>query len=131
MWRLLETKDFSQWERSEEGVAVEGWEPVEETSAPLGYVRRIYITRYVVESEGCNRWGSAWLEIGDVRGEEASGACEDGDIDVVAGGDFVHFGRKREILVLIHGIELLGLVERYNGQFAAVFERHCVVGHFD
>ena len=53
-----------------------------------------------------------------LRGEIAAFAGEDGDVDIVAGGDLAHQGREAVVEVQAEGIELLGEIEGYKGDFA-------------
>lgn len=68
------------------------------------------------------------MDVGGLRGEESTFPGQNCDENVIASGDFLHCCSQAVIEVLIEGIELLGLVEGYDSDFAAVFERYAVFG---
>lgn len=73
--------------------------------------------------------GNGLKEMECLRREESSLAGQDGDVDVVAGGDLVHGFCELVVLVAIERVEFLGRVEGDYGDFAFVFDLDAVVGH--
>ena len=67
--------------------------------------------------ESISRYGGI-----DLRGEEAPFASEDGDVDVIAGGDPPHQLGQTVIEVLIQGIEFPWVVDRNDGNLPLCLE---------
>lgn len=65
----------------------------------------------------------------NLRGKESTFSRQNRDEDIVSRRDFVHQDGETIIQVLRHGIELLGQVQRDNGNPAASLESHCFLGH--
>lgn len=66
-----------------------------------------------------------------LRGEEAPLAGQNGDEDFVVAGDFVHRAGELVVQVAIEGVEFLGDVEGYDGDFAFVVDEDAWFGHGD
>jgi hypothetical protein len=56
---------------------------------------------------------------GNLRGEVTAFACEDRDIDVVHGGNFLHQFGEAEVVVSIECVQLLWQVEGDDGDVAS------------
>lgn len=63
----------------------------------------------------------------NLRREIAASARQDGDVDVVTGGDFAHQAAEAVVVVLGEGIELLGLIESDDGDFPLSGKGDCIL----
>jgi len=66
---------------------------------------------------------------GGLRGEESTLAGQNGDEDFVVAGDFVHCAGELVVQIAIEGVEFVGDVEGYDGEFAFVVDEDAWFGH--
>lgn len=77
-----------------------------------------------IDGPGCwlQACGKAMAVCANLRGKESALACQYRDEDFLVFSDFVHCSRELVVRVSAHGVELLGDIERDDGELAAVLD---------